>query len=124
MQDVLGERLRAHKRKAEPVVRWLKEREEGRGLMRGVFAAWAGARGSHNVPNTHLSHEDWKAWRAKETATQRDERRLREAVDRAASYGKLCWANFPYPPHGGSRPYTLWTWGLGPQILNWSYATT
>ena len=94
MQDVLGERLRAHKRKAEPVVRWLKEREEGRGLMRGVFAAWAGARGSHNVPNTHLSHEDWKAWRAKETATQRDERRLREAVDRATSYGKLCWATF------------------------------
>ena len=29
-----------------------------------------------------------------------------------------------HPPHGGSRPYTLWTWGLGPQILNWSYATT
>ena len=42
MQRVLDERLHAHRSKAAPVVRWLREREDRRGLMRGVFAAWLG----------------------------------------------------------------------------------
>ena len=62
--------------------------------MRGVFGAWAAARGSSNVPNAHLSATDWKRMRESETAAQREERRLGEAVARIKSFAQCCYNNF------------------------------
>ena len=94
MQKHLGERLNAHRDKAAPAVRWIRDREEGRGLMCNVFAAWAAVRGSHNMAAPHLSREEWNAWRATETSQQRNERRLQEAVARLQAYGQNVIAMF------------------------------
>ena len=45
------------------------------------------------MPNVHLSREQWKEWREKERPTERDERRLREAVARTTSWA-TCFNNF------------------------------
>ena len=94
MQGDLEERLEAHRKKAAPAVAWIHEREASRGLMRHVFAAWAAARGSQNVCNAHLSREEWTEWRRREKPQHRDERRLREAVDRATSFARCCFNKF------------------------------
>ena len=72
MQGVLEERLKEHRRKAAPAAAWITEREERRGLIRHVFAAWAGTHGSHNVPDAHYSRDAWQEWRRRENppATQ------------------------------------------------------
>ena len=62
--------------------------------MRNVFAAWVAVRGSCNIPEQHLSADDWKEWRAHETSRQRDERRLREAIARTRSWGRHCFNMF------------------------------
>ena len=51
-------------------------------------------RGSQAVPNAHLSREQWKEWRDKEKHTERNERRLREAVDRITSFARCCFNKF------------------------------
>ena len=94
MLQRLEERLQEHRLKAAPAAKWIKEREDRRGLMRGVFGAWAAARGSSNVPNAHLSAADWKRMRERETAAQREERRLGEAVARIKSFAQCCYNNF------------------------------
>ena len=99
MQGVLEERLKEHRRKAAPAAAWITEREERRGLIRHVFAAWAaaGTRGSRNVPDVHYSREAWQEWRRRETPQQRKARRICEAVRRVASFAQCCfnkfWAN-------------------------------
>ena len=62
--------------------------------MRGVFGAWAAARGSSNVPGAHLSDAEWLRMRDRETAAQRQQRRLNEAVARITSFGNYCFRNF------------------------------
>ena len=97
MQGVLEERLKEHRRKAAPAAAWITEREERRGLIRHVFAAWAGTRGSHNVPDAHYSRDAWQEWRRRENPQQRKARRICEAVRRVASFAQCCfnkfWAN-------------------------------
>ena len=97
MQGVLEERLKEHRRKAAPAAAWITEREERRGLIRHVFAAWAGTRGSHNVPDVHYSRDAWQEWRRRENPQQRKARRICEAVRRVASFAQCCfnkfWAN-------------------------------
>ena len=94
MHEHLSDRLDAHRKKAAKATRWIEEREERRGLMRSVLVAWAGVRGSQAVPNAHLSREQWKEWRDKEKPAERNDRRLREAVDRITSFARCCFNKF------------------------------
>ena len=88
MQAMLARRVRQHKAKAAPAVRWWQEREEHRGLMRAMLRAWAGVRGSANVPAAHLTHDEWRAWLAEEPAARQRQRRLQEAVQRIKSFAQ------------------------------------
>ena len=80
MHGLLQIRLEHHRRVARPVTTWIREREDRRGLVRSVFAAWAEVRGSSNVPGQHVTAEEWAQMRSKETARDRGSRRLQEAV--------------------------------------------
>ena len=59
-----------------------------------MFAAWAGTRGSHNVPDAHYSRDAWQEWRRRENPQQRKARRICEAVRRVASFAQCCFNQF------------------------------
>ena len=94
MHSLLQIRLEHHRRAARPVTTWIREREDRRGLVRSVFAAWAEVRGSSNVPGQHVSAEEWARMRSKETARDRGVRRLQEAVKRITSWASTCFNRF------------------------------
>ena len=85
MHGLLHIRLEHHCRMARPVTSWIREREDRRGLVRSVFAAWAAVRGSSNVPGQHVTAEEWAQMRSREMARDRRSRRLQEAVKRVTS---------------------------------------
>ena len=94
MQGELQERLAQHRKKAAPAAKWIKEREEHRGLMRGVFAAWAATRGTMGPVMWHASTSEWAAMRDAETPQRRAARRMREAAARLASFARCCFRKF------------------------------
>ena len=94
MQSLLQIRLEHHRRAARPVTTWIREREDRRGLVRSVFAAWAEVRGSSNVPGQHVTAEEWAQMRSRETARDRRSRRLQEAVKRVTSWASTCFNRF------------------------------
>ena len=94
MHGLLQIRLEHHRRMARPVTSWIREREDRRGLVRSVFAAWAEVRGSSNVPGQHVTAEEWAQMRSRETARDRRSRRLQEAVKRITSWASTCFNRF------------------------------
>ena len=94
MQAELEDRVKEHKNKAAPAARWIKDREEGRGLMRAVLRAWAHVRGSANMAAPHMTDDEWRAWRDAEPKPQRDARRRQEAVMRITTFAKTCFNKF------------------------------
>merc|ERR1712086_868230 len=66
MHGLLQIRLEHHRRVARPVTTWIREREDRRGLVRSVFAAWAEVRGSSNVPGQQAEGKQAQGQQAQE----------------------------------------------------------
>ena len=90
MQELVSERLVAHRGRAARVTTWIKEREQAQPLLRVVMQAWlehtqnaSKARDSgaaHTDELQHLTHDDWKKWRAKERPSDQRDRRMSEQI--------------------------------------------
>ena len=90
MQELVQERVMAHRNRAAKVTAWIKEREREQPLLRVIMQAWAG----HTQRSTRLDGDDatsgdacapmeqiaWTKWRAKERPSDRDARRVREQI--------------------------------------------
>ena len=90
MQELVSERRVAHRGRAARVTKWIKEREEAQPLLRVIMQAWSeqvrrgvltrSSDGTHTDEPQHLTHDEWKKWRAKERPSDQRARRMSEQI--------------------------------------------
>jgi ribonuclease HI len=90
MQELVCERIMAHRNRAAKVTAWIKDRERARPLLRVIMHAWA----EHTQKSPRAEDDDamsedahalmeqvaWTKWRAKERPSDRDARRVAEQI--------------------------------------------